>query len=57
MFKWKIRGSPAMAYRVRGRGRGHGRGRVHRDLEDMDEVFIIILNKFSIGSNSYYNDY
>ena len=39
----------AMAYRVRGRGRGHGRGR--------REVFIIILNKISIDSNSYYNDY
>ena len=27
------------------------------ELEDMDEVFIIILNRFSIDSNSYYNDY
>ena len=40
-----------MAYRVRGRSRGHGRG--HRELEGMDEVFIIILNKFSIDSNPY----
>ena len=41
-----------MAYSVRGRGRGSGRGL--RDLEGMDEVFIIILNKFSIDSNPYY---
>ena len=48
-----------MAYRVQGRGhgRGHGCGRGRR-FEDLDEVFvIIILNKFSIYSNSYYNDY
>ena len=46
-----------MAYRVRGRGqgRGHGLGRGRR-FEDLGEVFIIILNKFSIDINSYYND-
>ena len=51
MFKWKLRGIPAaaMAYRVRGRGqgRGHGLGRGRR-FEDLGEVFIIILNTFSI---------
>ena len=51
MFKWKLRGVPAasMAYRVRGRGqgRGHGLGRGRR-FEDLGEVFIIILNTFSI---------
>ena len=38
-----------MAYRVRGRGqgRGHGLGRGRR-FEDLGEVFIIILNTFSI---------
>ena len=46
-----------MAYRGKGRGhglgRGHGKGRSF--VEDLAKVFIIIiLNTFSIDSNSYY---